>query len=221
MVIAQAKPIAKNISPESESSDGKVRMTLEEYRAIAETSEERYEYCNGEVITISGATATHSTISINLLSYLGFLLRDTDFQLYNSALRIWIPEYNCGTYTDLMVVNGEPEFNGDSQGDASRRTDEILNPLLIVEVLSPSTEGYDRGDKFRKYRSIPSFCEYLLVSQSEPYVEQYHQIDRQNNNQNNRDRWQLQICDRVEQTIHLQSLNLELPMSEIYRRVKF
>ena len=210
MVIAQAKPIATNISPESEALDGKVRMTLEEYRAIAETSEERYEYCNGEVITISGGTVTHSTISINILSYLGLLLRDTDFQLYNSALRVWIPEYNCGTYTDLMVINGEPEFNG-------TRTDEIRNPLLIVEVLSPSTEGYDRGDKFRKYRSIPSFCEYLLVSQSEPYVEQYHQIDRQNNN----DRWQLQICDRLEQTIYLQSLNLELPMQEVYRRVKF
>ncbi|WP_219817810.1 Uma2 family endonuclease [Pseudanabaena sp. BC1403] len=210
MVIAQAKPIAKNISPESEVSDGKVRMTLEGYRAIAETSEERYEYRNGEMITISGATATHSTISVNLLSYLGFLLRDTDFRLYNSALRVWVPEYNCGTYTDLVVINGEPEFNGD-------RTDEILNPLLIVEVLSPSTEGYDRGDKFRKYRSISSFCEYLLVSQSEPYVEQYHQIDRQNNN----DRWELQICDRLEQSIHLQSLNLELPMSEVYRRIKF
>lgn len=210
MVIAQAKPIAKKISPESETSDGKVRMTLEEYRAIAEASEERYEYCNGEIINMSGGTATHSEIASNLLIYLGFLLRDTDLRLYNSDLRVWVPEYKCGTYTDLMVINGEPEFNGD-------RTDEILNPLLIVEVLSPSTEGYDRGDKFRKYRSIPSFCEYLLVSQSEPYVEQYHQIDRQNNN----DRWQLQICDRLEQSIHLQSLNLELPMSEVYRRVKF
>ncbi|PZO39376.1 MAG: hypothetical protein DCF19_14010 [Pseudanabaena frigida] len=210
MVIAQAKPIAKSISPESEASDGKVRMTLEEYRAIAETSEERYEYRNGEIITMSGGTATHSEIASNLLIYLGFLFRDTDFRLYNSDLRVWIPDYNCGTYTDLMVVNSEPEFNQD-------RTDEILNPLLIVEVLSPSTEGYDRGDKFRKYRSISSFCEYLLVSQSEPYVEQYHQLDRQNNN----DRWQLQICDRLEQTIHLQSLNLELPMSEIYRRIKF
>ncbi len=192
VVIAQAKPIAKKISPESEASDGKIRMILEEYREIAETSGERYEYRNGEIITISGATATHSTISINLLSYLGFLLRDTDFQLYNSDLRVWIPDYNCGTYTDLMVVNGEPEFNRE-------RTDEILNPLLIVEVLSPSTDGYDRGDKFRKYRSIPSFCEYLLVSQSEPYVEQYHQLDRQNDN----DRWQLQICDRLEQSIYL------------------
>jgi Uma2 family endonuclease len=75
-------------------------------------------------------------------------------------LRVWIPEYQCGTYTDLIVVNGKPEFNGD-------RSDEILNPLLIVEVLSPSTEAYDRGEKFRKYRSVVSFYEYLLVSQNE------------------------------------------------------
>jgi Uma2 family endonuclease len=83
-----------------------------------------------------------------------------------------------------MVVNGTPEFNGD-------RTDEILNPLLIVEVLSPSSEGYDRGERFRKYRSIASFCEYLLVSQAEPYIEQYYNGDRQNS-----DRWQWQVCDR-------------------------
>lgn len=106
-----------------------------------------------------------------------------------------------------MIINGEPEFNRD-------RTDEILNPLLIIEVLSPSTEAYDRGEKFRKYRSLDSFCEYLLVSQVEVYVEQYHQIDQ-------RDRWQLQICDRLDQTITLQSLNIELPMQEIYRRIKF
>jgi Uma2 family endonuclease len=69
--------------------------------------------------------------------------------LYNSDLRLWIPEHRCGTYADLMVVNGEPEFNGD-------RTDEILNPLLVVEVLSPPTEACDRGEKFRKYRSLDS-----------------------------------------------------------------
>jgi Uma2 family endonuclease len=90
-----------------------------------------------------------------------FWLRDTDFRLYNSDLRLWIPEHRCGTYADLMMVNREPEFNRD-------RTDEILHPLLIVEVLSPCTEACDRGENFRKYRSIASFCEYLLVSQAEP-----------------------------------------------------
>ena len=165
------------------------------------------EMSNGEMIVISGGTATHSAISINILVYLGFLLRDTDFRLYNSDLRLWIPEYHCGTYTDLMVVNHEPEFNGD-------RTDEILNPLLIVEVLSPSTEAYDRGDKFRKYRSIPSFCEYLVVSQTEPYVEQYFRLEQG-------DRWQLQTYDQLNQIITLESLKVELPLQEIYRRVNF
>ncbi len=149
----------------------KTRFTIDEYRAMEETAQERHEYCNGEIITMSGGSEVHSAIACNLLIYLGFLLRDTDFRLYNSDLRVWIPEYQRGTYTDLMVVKGEPEFNAD-------RMDEILNPLLIVEVLSPSTEAYDRGEKFRKYRSIASFCEYILVSQTEPYIEQYYNCDR-------------------------------------------
>jgi len=187
----------------------KTRFTLDEYRAMEETAQERHEYCNGEIIAMSGGSEVHSAIACNFLIYLGFLLRDTDFRLYNSDLRVWIPEYRRGTYTDLMVVNGEPEFNAD-------RTDEILNPLLIVEVLSPSTEAYDRGEKFRKYRSIASFCEYLLVSQTEPYIEQYYNCDRQNS-----DRWQWQVYDGIDRAIVLHSLNIELPMPEVYRRINF
>lgn len=185
------------------------RLTLDEYRVMEETSLERHEYRNGEIITMSGGSETHSAIASNLLIYLGFLLRNTDFRLYNSDLRVWIPEYQCGTYTDLMVVNGKPEFNGD-------RNDEILNPLLIVEVLSPSTEAYDRGEKFRKYRSLPSFCEYLLVSQTEPYIEQYYLQDSNSN-----DCWILQVYSHLERTILLHSLNVEIPLAEIYRRINF
>lgn len=203
MVIAQTNP------PNLASDPTATRFTPDEYRAIEETAEERHEYCNGEIIAMSGGSEVHSAIACNLLIYLGFLLRDTDFRLYNSDLRVWIPEYRCGTYADLMVVNGEPEFNGD-------RTDEILNPLLIVEVLSPSTEAYDRGEKFRKYRSLASFCEYLLVSQAEPYIEQYYNSDRQSS-----DRWQWQVYDRSDLAIVLHSLNIELPMSEVYRRINF
>ena len=144
-----------------------------------------------------------------MLIYVGFLLRDTDFRLYNSDLRVWIPSFNHGTYADVFVIDGEPEFNGE-------RTDEILNPLLIVEVLSPSTEAYDRGEKFRKYRSLPSFREYLIVSQTEPYVEQYYHLDPNSN-----DRWEWQVCDSIDGSIVLHSLNIELPMSEIYRRINF
>ncbi|TAE42391.1 MAG: Uma2 family endonuclease [Oscillatoriales cyanobacterium] len=164
MVIAQTNP------PNLASDATKTSFTPDEYRAMEETAEERHEYCNGEIIAMPGGSEVHSAIACNLLIHLGFLLRDTDFRLYNSDLRVWIPEYNCGTYTDLMVVNGEPEFHGS-------RTDEILNPLLIVEVLSPSTEAYDRGEKFRK------------------------------------------LYDRVEGAIVLHSLNIELPMAEIYRRI--
>ncbi len=202
MVIAATKPPTL-------TDPTKTRFTLDEYRAMEETAQERHEYCNGEIIAMSGGSEVHSAIACNLLIYLGFLLRDTDFRLYNSDLRVWIPEYRRGTYTDLMVVNGEPEFNAD-------RTDEILNPLLIVTILSPFTEAYDRGEKFRRYRSIPSFCEYLLVSQTEPYIEQYYNCDRPLG-----DRWQWQVYDGIDRAIVLHSLNIEIPMSEVYRRIKF
>jgi Uncharacterized protein conserved in cyanobacteria len=201
--------VIASTNPPNLTDATKTRFTLDEYRAIEETAEERHEYCNGEIIAMSGGSEVHSTIACNLLIYLGFLLRDTDFRLYNSDLRVWIPEHRCGTYADLIVVNGEPELNGD-------RTDEILNPLLIFEVLSPSTEAYDRGEKFRKYRSLASFCEYLLVSQTEPYIEQYHNLDRQSS-----DRWQWQVYDGIDRAIVLHSLNIELPMSEVYRRLNF
>ncbi len=203
MVIAKTK--APHLTEEVRRTD----FTPDEYRAMEETATERHEYFNGEIITMAGGSEIHSAIASNILIYLGFSLRDTAFRFYGSDLRIWIPEFNHGTYADVLVINGEPEFNGD-------RTDEILNPLLVIEVLSPTTEGYDRGDKFRKYRSISSFCEYLLVSQSEPYIDHYYQQDNQNNNC-----WQLQIYEQIDKSVFLHSLNVELPLNEIYRRIKF
>ena len=202
MVITQTSPpsITQDITT--------THFTPDEYRVMEETAAERHEYCNGEIIAMAGGSEVHSAIATNLLVYLGFLLRDTNFRLYNSDLRVWIPEYNCGTYTDLMIVDGQPQLNGE-------RTDEILNPLVIVEVLSPSTEGYDRGEKFRKYRSLPGFCEYLLVSQTEPYIEQYHKID------DSSDRWQWQVYDHLDQSILVHSLNVEVPLGEVYRRINF
>ena len=199
MVIAQEKPTIATAT--------KTFVTLEEYRAIAEKAEGRYEYRNREMIVLSGGTATHSRITVEITICLNISVRRTNFQVYNGDMRIWIPNFNQGTYADVLVVNGDPEFNDD-------RTDEILNPLLIVEVLSPSTEAYDRGDKFRKYRSISSFCEYLVVSQSETYVEQYLRLEKG-------DRWQLQTYDQLDQIIFLESLKIELPLQEIYRRVDF
>ncbi|HLO86836.1 MAG TPA: Uma2 family endonuclease [Nostocaceae cyanobacterium] len=203
MVIVPSDP------PTPTPEQTRTHFTVDEYRSLEETAQEHHEYRNGEIIIMPGGSEVHSAIASNMLIYLGFLLRDTDFRLYNSDLRVWISKYQCGTYTDLMVVDGQPELNGD-------RTDEILNPLLIVEVLSPSTEAYDRGEKFRKYRSIPSFCEYLLVSQTEPYIEQYYKQEPQNN-----ERWEWQVYEQIDQSVLLHSLNVELPIREIYRRIKF
>ena len=218
MVITQTSPpnIAQDITT--------TRFTPDEYRVMEETAAEKHEYRNGEIIAMAGGSEVHSAIATNLLVYLGFLLIDSNFRLYNSDLRVWIHEYNCGTYTDLMVVDGQPQLNGD-------RTDEILNPLVIVEVLSPSTEGYDRGDKFRKYRSLPSFCEYLLVSQTEPYIEHYHKLDDSSDSVRGASRrelallqavrWQWQVYDHPDQSILVHSLNVEVPLGEVYRRINF
>jgi len=86
---------------------------------------------------MSGGSHPHSRIAVNIVISLGIALRDTSFEICNGDMRIWIPEFHCGTYADVLLINGEPEFNG-------TRNDEILNPSLIVEVLSPSTQGCDR-----------------------------------------------------------------------------
>ena len=218
MVITQTSP--PNITQDITTT----HFTPDEYRVMEETAAEKHEYRNGEIIAMAGGSEVHSAIATNLLVYLGFLLRDSNFRLYNSDLRVWIPEYNCGTYTDLMVVDGQPQLNGE-------RTDEILNPLVIVEVLSPSTEGYDRGDKFRKYRSLPGFCEYLLVSQTEPYIEHYHKLDDSSDSVRGASRrelallqavrWQWQVYDHPDQSILVHSLNVEVPLGEVYRRINF
>jgi Uma2 family endonuclease len=131
MVVAvdRIQPISSEITPDIVQNN-QTFVTLDEYRKISETAEERLEYRNGEIFTMSGGTANHSEIACNLIFYLRFLRRDTDLRIYNGDMRIWIPEFKCGTYADVLVINGKPEFN-------DTRNDEILNPLLIVEVLSP------------------------------------------------------------------------------------
>ncbi|YAF97021.1 MAG: Uma2 family endonuclease [Nodularia sp. CChRGM 3473] len=179
--------------------------SLDEYRAIEEKAEGRSEYRDGEIIPMPGGTLKHSRIGRNILVYLTSVLCETQFEPINSDLRLWIPEHRCGVYPDVMVFEGEPQLNSDRQ-------DEVLNPILIIEVLSPSTADYDRQSKFRMYRSIPSFSEYLLVEQDEPFVERYSKQDQG---------WLLSDFNSLEQSISLDSVGVELPLGEIYRGVVF
>jgi Uma2 family endonuclease len=181
------------------------RYSLDAYRAIAETAKEKCEYHDGEIITMTSGTLNHSLVMGNVFSFLHFILRDTQFSAINSELRLWLPKYSCGVYADAMIFDGKPQLNCD-------RKDEALNPLLIVEVLSPSTEEYDRTDKFRMYRSIPSFCEYLLIRQNKVFVERYSKQENV---------WTYSDFDGLDQSILLESVNIELAIAEIYRDIDF
>ena len=182
------------------------QYTLEAYRNLEETAEERHEYHDGEVVAMTGGTLEHSAISGNIYALLKSGLKGRRFKPFNRDLRIWIPDYRRGVYPDVMVLEGKPRFHDD-------RRDEILNPLLIVEVLSRSTEARDRGDKFFYYRSIPEFSEYLLVSQYQPLVDQYIKTEK--------NEWLLRSHTALSTNLTLETLEIELPMTEIYESVEF
>jgi len=180
--------------------------TPDEYRQLEETTEFRNEYRDGEIVEMAGGTINHSRIIRNLSRVLGNLLEGQSFELFHNDLRLWIPRYRRGTYPDVMVVEGELVC---TEG----RKDEILNPVLIVEVLSKSTKDFDREDKFRFYRSIPEFREYVLVSQQEFLVEQY--IKNESN------QWLFQDYEGESATVAFPALGVQMLMSDIYELVIF
>jgi Uma2 family endonuclease len=180
--------------------------TLNEYRALEETAEFRSEYHDGRIIPMSGGTIDHNRIVRNLVRILDTAFRQKPYEVFTSDLRLWIPRYRKGTYPDVMVIAAQPVFN-------DNRTDEVLNPCLIVEVLSNSTQGYDRGDKFLYYRSIPEFQEYLLVSQSEYFIEHYQKTGE--------GQWLLQEYRGNEAEIALESVGVLLLVKDMYEGVDF
>ncbi|BAG00008.1 Uma2 family endonuclease [Microcystis aeruginosa] len=181
-------------------------ISLEEYRNLETIAEVKHEYHDGEIIEMTGGSINHNSILINLIVLLKLALRGTNYRLQSSDLRLWIPQYNRGLYPDLMIIAGEPLFS-------DNRNDEILNPCLIIEVLSPSTSGYDRGDKFRYYRSIPQLNQYLLVSQGEILIESYSKTSENN--------WLLQEYTPARGIISLDSLGISLNLADIYEGIDF
>ena len=181
-------------------------LSLEAYRNLETSAETKHEYHDGEIIEMTGGSINHNSILINLIVLLKLALRGTNYRLQSSDLRLWIPQYNRGLYPDLMLIAGEPLFS-------DNRNDEILNPCLIIEVLSPSTSGYDRGDKFRYYRSIPQLNQYLLVSQGEILIESYSKTSENN--------WLLQEYTPARGIISLDSLAISLNIADIYEGIDF
>ncbi|TAE66242.1 MULTISPECIES: Uma2 family endonuclease [unclassified Microcoleus] len=180
--------------------------TADEYRQLEEAAEFRNEYRDGEIVKMTGGTINHSQIIGNIYAFLKSALRGKNARPFMSDLRLWIPRYRRGTYPDVMVVEGELVC---TEG----RKDEILNPVLIVEVLSKSTKDFDKDDKFRLYRSIPEFREYVLVNQSEFLVTQY--IKNESND------WLFREYEGESAIVSFAALEVQMSMSDIYELVVF
>ncbi len=180
--------------------------TPQEYRLLEETAEFRSEYHDGEIVPMTGGTINHNRIIGNIYAYLKSALRGKNAEPFMSDLRLWIPQYSRGTYPDIMVISGNPIF---TEG----RVDEVFNPVLIVEVLSKSTQEFDRNEKFRLYRSLPDFCEYLLVDQYHFLVQQYIKTDSR--------QWLFQEFETETDSISLTSLGVEFSLVDIYEGVQF
>jgi Uma2 family endonuclease len=144
----------------------RIRMSPEEYLAFERGSADKHEYVDGEIFPMSGGTYEHSLLASNVARELGNALADRPCDVHGPDMRIKVAATNRFFYADASVVCGEPVFADDAR-------DNVLNPKVVVEVLSDSTERYDRGEKFAHYRRIEALREYVLVSQSEPLVEHF------------------------------------------------
>jgi len=181
--------------------------TLEEYAELEKVSEERLEYFEGKVWSMAGASPVHEEISINLASALKNALRGRGCRVYGANLRVKVPVYKPYRYPDLTALCEQPIFE-DFYG-----LEVLTNPSLIVEVLSPSTESFDVGDKFTYYKSIESFTEYLLVAQDRPRVVLFTKQDE--------NAWLHREFNSLSDKLFLSSLNCELSLADIYENIEF
>ncbi|MDM9383026.1 Uma2 family endonuclease [Chlorogloeopsis sp. ULAP01] len=180
--------------------------TPEEYLALEEAAEYKSEYRDGEIVPMTGGTTNHNKIALNFAANLKFGLRGQNYDIYIGDVRLWIPRYRQYTYPDVMVIEGEPLYT-------EIGTTTLMNPLLIVEVLSKSTKNYDQGDKFLYYRSIPEFKEYILIDQERYYVMQYSKTLE--------GKWLLTEYESQEAVLELSSIRFQISLNDIYDRVNF
>jgi len=188
------------------STQSRVRVTPEEYLALERQTETKSEYFDGEMLPMPGVSLNHVTIVTNFVFELNSQFLDRPCRVLSTDLRVKTARTGSYVYPDVIVVLGEPELEDDHQ-------DTLLNPLVIFEVLSPSTESYDRGPKFANYRTIESLKEYFLVSQTEIHIERYLRQDDGN--------WLYSEVTDPAGSLELASVACRIPLSRIYRKVDF
>jgi Uma2 family endonuclease len=186
------------------SSQPSTFLTPAEYLEIERRAEWKSEYFEGEMVEMPHVNRWHVLIVTNLMCELSQRLKLRPCQVYASNLRLRVAATDFYTYPDVMVICGDPEIDGDQD-------DIVLNPALIGEVLFESTEAYDRGEKFQRYRKLPSLIEYLLVAQDAPRIEQWiRQPD---------DNWLRAEISGRDASIQLASIDCVLPLAEIYDKI--
>lgn len=188
------------------SANAKIYITPREYLINERKRDFKSEYWNGELYAMAGASERHNLITANVVADFHTQLRKRSCKVYPSDMRVKIPAMGLYTYPDVVVVCGKPQFEDEEN-------DTLLNPTVVVEVLSKSTENYDRGRKFENYRRLDSLTEYLLIAQDRAYIEHYV---RQGDNQ-----WLLSETKELQDVIELPTIECKLALADVYDKVDF
>jgi len=187
-------------------STEKTYYTPEEYLELENKSEIKHEYLNTEIITMTGGTTNHNKLALKIAAKLLAILEEQGYEIYIGDVKLWIEAYNRYTYPDVMVVKGKVSYQGNTQSV-------ITNPLMIIEVLSKATANYDQGDKFDAYRTIPSFQEYILISQTEYYIKQFVK--------NEQGKWLLTDYRGESEILKLETVDFEMSLKALYQYIDF
>jgi Uma2 family endonuclease len=188
-----------------EFSPVQTRFTTTEYLDSEELAEFKSDYINGEIYQMTGGTTKHNQIILNLIAELIYGFKNLNYLVFSENVRLWIPETKIFTYPDVMIIAGEVEYY-------EERNDTITNPQVVFEVLSPSTQNYDRQDKFEYYRTIPTFKEYLLIDQNRARVQQFSKISSKE--------WTFRDYDAEDEKVALTSVDFQIALEDIYSKVK-
>ncbi|MEM9908291.1 MAG: Uma2 family endonuclease [Cyanobacteria bacterium P01_D01_bin.44] len=180
--------------------------TAEEYLALEVESELRHEYRAGEIVKMTGGTPAHNKLSSALNALLWLSLRKQPYTVFVTDQRLWISAVDLYTYPDVMVISDPPELK-------PGRQDTVINPILIAETLSQSTQNYDRGDKFVHYRTIETFQEYVLIDQYRPFVE--HHVKQ------SKHQWLLTEYQGLDASLSLISVPVEIALADLYEGVEY
>jgi Uma2 family endonuclease len=185
----------------------KERLTPEQYLAMEVKSDLKHEYCGGKVFLMTGASRAHNVIAANIIAMVNRHIAGKPCEVYGPDMRVKVQASGLYTYPDASIACPPIEF------EKQQGAETLLNPVAVVEVLSPSTEAYDRGKKLAYYQEVASLQEYLLVSQEEPRIDHLERLEDGN--------WKLSIATGLDATVHVHAIGCQLRLADVYEKVEF